>query len=603
VKTSFHFIGIALAVFAAAHSASSQLIVTRQFTVNRAIPDAGELVDAQLLGLAGSTISDVRVTLDIERRSGPGFNGDLYVALGHDTGYTVLLNRPGKTALDDVGYSDGDGFGVTFSDAAAGDIHNYRLVLSGNANTALAGSLTGVWQPDGRNIDPNDVLDTTARTAMLSSFNGSAVDGQWRLLVSDVSAGGLSRLKGWGVSVTTAGMPESFSSLAGDVLEFLGAGEILADSVEITGDNTIAGSHGVTFSGELTGSGSLDQSSTGTLVLAGANSFAGGVSLSAGKLALGHNQAAGAGMLTLGGGSIESTGGTRVISNPLTFSGNTTFGGNDRLEFSGPGTLTGTRELTINAATTLAGSISESSSGLGIVKRGSGRLTLTGANTFGGGLTVAEGTLFVNNTIGSATGSGTVTIESGATLAGAGRISGALTLNAGARISPGSSPGTLHTGSEIWAGGAAYEWEINQGSGTLGADPGSDLLEITGSLTLTATAGNRFRIDLTSLTLGGQAGAVHDFNSDRDYTWTIVTTTGGINGFDAALINLNTSAFQNNLNGGAFTVSLLNSGQNLALNFNAVPEPADYALVIGIGLAIFSLSRVDTIRARFSKVR
>ena len=64
------------------------------------------------------------------------------------------------------GYGD-SGFNITLSDSAPnGDIHNYRAVFTPEAGSPL----TGVWQPDGRHADPSMVLDSTARTATLSSF-------------------------------------------------------------------------------------------------------------------------------------------------------------------------------------------------------------------------------------------------------------------------------------------------------------------------------------------------------------------------------------------------------------------------------------------------
>jgi len=49
----------------------------------------------------------------------------------------------------------------------------------------------------------------------------------------------------------------------------------------------------------------------------------------------------------------------------------------------------------------------------------------------------------VNNSTGSGTGSGTVTVRSGATLGGSGTISGATTIENGATLAPGNPTGTL----------------------------------------------------------------------------------------------------------------------------------------------------------------
>src|SRR5947207_2556934 len=134
-----------------------------QQTVNTAIPDGNptglsSTIDVQGLG---NQLEDITVSLDI---SG-GFNGDLYAYLSHgSTGFAVLLNRAGKTAADSFGYSD-PGFHIVLSDAASLDIHTY----GGNGDLPL----TGTWQPDGRNVDPQLVLDTSPRTAQFNSFIGS----------------------------------------------------------------------------------------------------------------------------------------------------------------------------------------------------------------------------------------------------------------------------------------------------------------------------------------------------------------------------------------------------------------------------------------------
>ena len=81
---------------------------------------------------------------------------------------------------------------------------------------------------------------------------------------------------------------------------------------------------------------------------------------------------------------------------------------------------------------------------------GKGSLDLTNANTYTGGTTVKAGTLLVDNTTGSATGTGQVRVDSGA-LGGNGTISGAVTIGSdtsgnGSFLTPGQSfnrPGTI----------------------------------------------------------------------------------------------------------------------------------------------------------------
>ena len=152
-------------------------------------------------GISESLITDVNVSFTL---SG-GYNGDLYAFLSHSTGFSVLLNRVGRTSTDSFGYGDA-GFNVTFDDSAAnGDIHNYQTVsgylpLIGNGDS---------WSPDGRNVNPALALDTNSRTHLLNQFNGTNPNGDWTLFVADLSSGEQSMVVGWGLNVTAVPEPSS----------------------------------------------------------------------------------------------------------------------------------------------------------------------------------------------------------------------------------------------------------------------------------------------------------------------------------------------------------------------------------------------------------
>ena len=193
---------------AAAPAALGQ--VTTNFTfnnVNLAIPEDnlyGVGNSQTITGVPGS-IMNIQLSLDIAGTGYGVFNGDLYAELVNTQGgFAVLLNRVGMSSATPDGYYD-NGFDVTFSDAAAYDIHfyqNYPYVLNG-------GQLTGTWQPDGETInpenpDPSDYDNALEnQTAMFSSFDGNSPNDTWTLSVADLSSGGTGQIVSWSLEITT----------------------------------------------------------------------------------------------------------------------------------------------------------------------------------------------------------------------------------------------------------------------------------------------------------------------------------------------------------------------------------------------------------------
>ena len=203
-----------------------------------------------------------------------------------------------------------------------------------------------------------------------------------------------------------------------------------------------------------------------------------------------------------------------------------------------------------------SGSISGAGS---FAKVGTGTQIVSGTNSYSGATTISVGNLQVN---GSSSNS-PVTIAANATLSGNGSV-GAVTANSGSTNSPGaSSPGTLSSGSQTWAGGGNYLWEINNAAGTKGVS--YDWLNISGTLTINANSGSKFNIKVVSLTPANAAGQVTNFDNAVTYIWTIASASGGITGFNAGYFNIDASAFQNSL--GAGTFSATQNGNDLNLIF------------------------------------
>lgn len=202
--------------------ARSQTLLSHTYSINSAIPDGDPsgFSDTRSIVTSQTVIRDVNVTLDISGiGTYGGVNGDLYVYLTHETGFSVLLNRPGRRSGSAMGYDDSGLGSVVFDDSAInGDVHSYRFTLSGNHDSAITpapGQLTGTWRPDGRNVDPGSVTDTDNRGALLNSFNGLNPNGNWTLFVADMQSGGQVQLNSWGVSVTAVPEPAATALATG----------------------------------------------------------------------------------------------------------------------------------------------------------------------------------------------------------------------------------------------------------------------------------------------------------------------------------------------------------------------------------------------------
>jgi subtilisin-like proprotein convertase family protein len=133
-------------------------------------------------------VTNVAVSLNIAG----GWNGDLYAYLSHGSGFSVLLNRVGRTAGNSAG-AGVSGMNLSLSDSYLTDVH-----------TAANNPLTGNFAPDGRFVNPFNAVDIDARSAFLSSFNNLDPNGTWTLFFADVAPLAVSTIQSWTVNVGVA---------------------------------------------------------------------------------------------------------------------------------------------------------------------------------------------------------------------------------------------------------------------------------------------------------------------------------------------------------------------------------------------------------------
>ncbi len=216
-----------------------------------------------------------------------------------------------------------------------------------------------------------------------------------------------------------------------------------------------------------------------------------------------------------------------------------------------------------------------------------GPVVFSGSNAYRGTTTVASGTLAVNNTFGSGTGTGPVAVNGG-TLQGTGFIFPAagnnVTVAAGGTLQPGSSTavGTLTMGTPavptnvalngtfLWNNSAA-----GSSSSTLGGSGGTvSKLVVNGNLTFAPATFSINGIGSTT------------FDNTQPYSWTVATATGTIT--LGSQPTFNTTNFAPSAVGSFF---LSTSGNSVFVSYTPVPEPATMLLVCAGTFGATSLLR------------
>jgi len=331
-----------------------------------------------------------------------------------------------------------------------------------NGNNTLTGSISvnaGVLTFNGSN---NSAAGVSLGAAQINLNDAGALGSGTLTIGSGATINGGVTLSGNNQQVWNGNFTLSTGTTlnlgSGDVS--LGSGAGAVRSISVSGPAVVIG--GVIADG-ATGN-AITKTNTGTLTLNGANTFTGGLTVSAGTLNLGNAAAIGAGNLSLTG-TLDNTSGSAMTfansANSITITGPLSFTGSNNLNTGNRSVSIGNADRTITVgANTLQidGVISATNSSATLTKNGAGRLVLTGSNTFGS-IQISAGTLEVNNLQNNGVASSI----------GNGAVSGALVFNGG----------TLsYTGS-----GASINrnFTINTAGGTLASDG-------TGALVFTNTA-------------------------------------------------------------------------------------------------------------------
>ncbi len=114
-------LALVLGLVPASGAIMQTFIFNSGFQNGGSIPDGDPtgVVDARVITSSITNIDEISVSLDI----GGTWAGDIYATLQHDSGFSVLLNRVGRSGTSSFGSSD-DGFDVTLNDSGGHpDVH------------------------------------------------------------------------------------------------------------------------------------------------------------------------------------------------------------------------------------------------------------------------------------------------------------------------------------------------------------------------------------------------------------------------------------------------------------------------------------------------
>jgi autotransporter-associated beta strand protein len=160
---------------------------------------------------------------------------------------------------------------------------------------------------------------------------------------------------------------------------------------------------------------------SGTWTLSGANSYQGGITLSAGQLNINSSTALGygfgIGFFTISGGAIDNTSAgavTLVNNNPQNWNADFTFIGTKDLNLGGGAvTPNANRIITVNGGTLEVGG-AIGGGAVSLTKMGAGALSLSGSSsTFSGGVMLSAGQLNINSSTALGATAGAFTINGG----------------------------------------------------------------------------------------------------------------------------------------------------------------------------------------------
>ncbi|OYW30558.1 MAG: hypothetical protein B7Z47_03500 [Chthoniobacter sp. 12-60-6] len=376
---------------------------------------------------------------------------------------------------------------------------NIWAVSNGSTNsnwaTDLAGTNTGLVPSVGTDVFLSATTNTNQNTMVL----GADMSIKSLTVNSASGPGGPVQLNDDGYKLTIADA-NAITTDTGSSATTINSNLVLSAS---TATITVNSSEALTLNGNISGT-ALTKAGNGTMVLGGANTYAGATTVSVGTLSAANSLALGTttnGTTVASGASLELQGNINIAGEALTITGTGASNGGALRSLSGDnvyngpitlgspgatiqsdaGTLTilgavgGTGfALTVEGAgdTVISSVIGTGAAGT-LIKNDAGTLTLGNANTYTGATTINGGTVIVSNATGLGTTAAGTTVSTGGALNINGVTVGeALTIN---------GTGISSTGALTGSGVAAVTSTVAMGSSSsVGAANASDVLTLGG---------------------------------------------------------------------------------------------------------------------------
>ncbi len=586
--------------------AGQEAIINVSSANNSALTIAGNIVNANgLTKLGGAQL--------VLSSTGSTFVGPITI-LGSTSNYNMLaisndLNLGGSGAALNNGVVLEGGKLMFTSNTTMSSTRTLTIGANGGTLTSLnsgnygasdvtiASKITG---STGGNLTVYSSMTGGSSNTVTSTFafTNSANDFVAPIFVGNSSGSGVMALL-FDTDSQLGNAANTVSLLGGNsVLRYTGSGAISSaraiNFFDLGGGVEVSSATGTwTNSGVLAGSGVFNKMGNGQLNLSGSNTYTGNTIVSAGVLNARHADALGAttaaiegnsgvsggGVFVQDGAALELQGGIAIAGSggkTMYLNGSGISSGGALRNVSGDNSNAGA--VILQSASTIgvdAGSLTLSGtvSGGALTQTGTGTLVLSGDNTYTGGTTVSFGKLLVNNSTGSGTGSGALSIGASATLGGSGFI-GSVTTIAG-NLNPGNSPGILTFDNDVTLlAGSSTTIEIN-GATTRGTD--YDGINFNGGLSI---EGGSLTFNISTAIADDSVINIFDGTAlTSTFSSVVASGTGGYSGsfsLDAGNTSYSATFGTQNL------VFDLNAGTLTFTGTGSIPEPASFAALLGV---------------------